>query len=163
MEIGSHSLHHVRLPEVSDAQLRDEVAESRERLAELTGRPVTGFCYPYGAVGDREVQAVRAAGYEYAVRGRPSGLNSRHAMPRAFVGDRDGSARLYAKVARHRLTVGQGRAMRVLHVITGLAAGGAEHQLRLLVRRLPYDCEVVALSNAGHGRRRDPGRRHDRA
>jgi glycosyltransferase involved in cell wall biosynthesis len=39
--------------------------------------------------------------------------------------------------------------MRVLHVITGLAAGGAEHQLRLLVRRLPYDCEVVTLSNPG--------------
>jgi glycosyltransferase involved in cell wall biosynthesis len=39
--------------------------------------------------------------------------------------------------------------MRVLHVITGLAAGGAEHQLRLLLRRLPYDCEVVTLSNPG--------------
>jgi glycosyltransferase involved in cell wall biosynthesis len=39
--------------------------------------------------------------------------------------------------------------MRVLHVITGLAAGGAEHQLRLLVRRLPHDCEVVTLSNPG--------------
>lgn len=39
--------------------------------------------------------------------------------------------------------------MRVLHVITGLAAGGAEHQLRLLLRRLPFDCEVVTLSNPG--------------
>jgi glycosyltransferase involved in cell wall biosynthesis len=39
--------------------------------------------------------------------------------------------------------------MRVLHVITGLAAGGAEHQLRLLLRRLPQDCEVVTLSNPG--------------
>ncbi|UQU62880.1 glycosyltransferase [Couchioplanes caeruleus] len=39
--------------------------------------------------------------------------------------------------------------MRVLHVITGLAAGGAEHQLRLLLRRLPYDCEVATLSNPG--------------
>jgi glycosyltransferase involved in cell wall biosynthesis len=39
--------------------------------------------------------------------------------------------------------------MRVLHVITGLAAGGAEHQLRLLLRRLPHDCEVVTLSNPG--------------
>ena len=39
--------------------------------------------------------------------------------------------------------------MRVLHVITGLAAGGAEHQLRLLLRQLPYDCEVVTLSNPG--------------
>jgi glycosyltransferase involved in cell wall biosynthesis len=39
--------------------------------------------------------------------------------------------------------------MRVLHVITGLAAGGAEHQLRLLLRRLPHDCEVAALRNPG--------------
>jgi glycosyltransferase involved in cell wall biosynthesis len=39
--------------------------------------------------------------------------------------------------------------MRVLHVITGLAAGGAEHQLRQLVRRLPYDCEVATLSHPG--------------
>jgi glycosyltransferase involved in cell wall biosynthesis len=36
--------------------------------------------------------------------------------------------------------------MRVLHVITTLAEGGAEHQLRLLVGRLPHDCEVVTLT-----------------
>jgi len=39
--------------------------------------------------------------------------------------------------------------MRVLHVITGLCAGGAEHQLRLLLRRLPYDCEVATLTGPG--------------
>jgi glycosyltransferase involved in cell wall biosynthesis len=39
--------------------------------------------------------------------------------------------------------------MRVLHVITGLAEGGAEHQLRLLLRRLPHDCEVATLSHPG--------------
>ena len=39
--------------------------------------------------------------------------------------------------------------MRVLHVITGLDAGGAEHQLRLLLRRLPVECEVATLSNPG--------------
>ncbi|MEU7907688.1 glycosyltransferase [Actinoplanes sp. NPDC049118] len=39
--------------------------------------------------------------------------------------------------------------MRVLHIISTLAEGGAEHQLRLLVRRLPYDCEVVTLSRPG--------------
>ena len=107
MEIGSHSVHHVRLPEVSDAQLRHEVSDSREHLAEVIGRPVTGFCYPYGAVGDREVRAVREAGYEYACAVGSSPLDGRHAMPRAFVGDRDGSARLFAKVARHRLTAGR--------------------------------------------------------
>ncbi|GAA0616780.1 glycosyltransferase [Streptomyces crystallinus] len=39
--------------------------------------------------------------------------------------------------------------MRVLHVITGLATGGAEQQLRLLLPRLPAECEVVTLTNPG--------------
>lgn len=39
--------------------------------------------------------------------------------------------------------------MRVLHVITGLGVGGAEQQLRLLVRHLPVDCDVVTLTNPG--------------
>ncbi|HEU4346679.1 MAG TPA: glycosyltransferase [Actinoplanes sp.] len=39
--------------------------------------------------------------------------------------------------------------MRVLHVISTLAAGNAEHHLRLLVRDLPYDCEVATLSGPG--------------
>lgn len=39
--------------------------------------------------------------------------------------------------------------MRVLHVISSPAPSGAGHQLRLLVRGLPHDCEVVALRRAG--------------
>ena len=41
--------------------------------------------------------------------------------------------------------------MRILHIITGLAAGGAEQQLRLLLRNMPNDyyCEVVTLENPG--------------
>jgi glycosyltransferase involved in cell wall biosynthesis len=39
--------------------------------------------------------------------------------------------------------------MRVLHVITGLGIGGAELQLRLLLRHLPAECEVVTLTNPG--------------
>jgi glycosyltransferase involved in cell wall biosynthesis len=39
--------------------------------------------------------------------------------------------------------------MRALHIITGLGAGGAEQQLRLLLRHLPLSCEVVTLTNPG--------------
>ncbi|WP_416974309.1 glycosyltransferase [Streptomyces sp. 4F14] len=39
--------------------------------------------------------------------------------------------------------------MRALHIITGLGTGGAEQQLRLLIRHLPVDCEVVTLTNPG--------------
>ncbi|WP_069173850.1 glycosyltransferase [Streptomyces griseus] len=39
--------------------------------------------------------------------------------------------------------------MKALHVITGLGAGGAEQQLRLLLRHLPVRCDVVTLTNPG--------------
>jgi glycosyltransferase involved in cell wall biosynthesis len=39
--------------------------------------------------------------------------------------------------------------VKVLHVITGLGIGGAEQQLRLLLRKLPTDSEVVTLTNPG--------------
>ncbi|MGW7071149.1 glycosyltransferase [Streptomyces sp. NPDC054855] len=39
--------------------------------------------------------------------------------------------------------------MRALHIITGLGVGGAEQQLRLLLRHLPTECDVVTLTNPG--------------
>ncbi|MFF3844572.1 glycosyltransferase [Streptomyces sp. NPDC002328] len=39
--------------------------------------------------------------------------------------------------------------MKALHIITGLGVGGAEQQLRLLLRHLPVKCDVVTLTNPG--------------
>ncbi|WP_329214289.1 glycosyltransferase [Streptomyces sp. NBC_00683] len=39
--------------------------------------------------------------------------------------------------------------MKALHIITGLGVGGAEQQLRLLLRHLPVPCDVVTLTNPG--------------
>ncbi|MEV8016146.1 glycosyltransferase [Streptomyces sp. NPDC086554] len=39
--------------------------------------------------------------------------------------------------------------MKALHIITGLGVGGAEQQLRLLLRHLPASCDVVTLTNPG--------------
>jgi peptidoglycan/xylan/chitin deacetylase (PgdA/CDA1 family) len=107
MEIGSHSLDHIRLPLITGDDLADQVERSRLLLADISGQEVTGFCYPYGAVGEREVEAVRAAGYDYACSVYSAPLDGRHAIPRTFIGDRDTSPRLFAKVARHRLTMGR--------------------------------------------------------
>ncbi len=40
-------------------------------------------------------------------------------------------------------------AVKALHIITGLGAGGAEQQLRVLLRHLPVHCDVVTLTNPG--------------
>jgi glycosyltransferase involved in cell wall biosynthesis len=39
--------------------------------------------------------------------------------------------------------------VRTLQLITGLGVGGAEQQLRLLLRHLPADCDVATLTNPG--------------
>ncbi|WEO97327.1 glycosyltransferase [Streptomyces sp. FXJ1.172] len=39
--------------------------------------------------------------------------------------------------------------MKALHIITGLGVGGAEQQLRLLIRHMPVSCDVVTLTNPG--------------
>lgn len=118
MEIGSHGLMHRRLPGADHATLAAEVGASRVTLAALSGQDVPGFCYPYGKAGAREVEAVRSAGYAYACGVGRSPLDRQFAVPRVFVGDRDGAARLAAKWLRHRTAAASGSAC-------AIAAGGA--------------------------------------
>ncbi|MEG3628720.1 polysaccharide deacetylase family protein [Streptomyces poriticola] len=103
IEIGSHGLTHVDLTRADDLTLKAETVESRVALQELTGAPVGGFCYPYGTVDPRAVQAVRDAGYTYACAIDPGPLTGPHALPRVHVGQRDGAVRLLLKTRLHRL------------------------------------------------------------
>lgn len=66
MEIGSHTVSHVRLTGVDDARLMQELADSRAALEDLLGAAVGSFAYPYGAWDARCADAVHAAGYAAA-------------------------------------------------------------------------------------------------
>lgn len=103
IEIGSHGLTHVDLTKADTETLRAEVADSRAQLAELAGTPVQGFCYPYGALDQRAMDAVRDAGYTYACAVDPGQLNGVHALPRVHIGENDTSVRLFLKHRLHRL------------------------------------------------------------
>jgi peptidoglycan/xylan/chitin deacetylase (PgdA/CDA1 family) len=103
VEVASHSSQHTRLPAANDRALRNEVVDSREIIEDVTGRAVTGFCYPYGELDDRTIEAVRDAGYDYACAVSHTRFNGAHAIPRTYVGDRDNGLRLTAKRIRHRL------------------------------------------------------------
>lgn len=103
VEIGSHGLTHVDLTKADDATLKAEVAESRSQLQELLNSPVDGFCYPYGTIDARTMDAVRAAGYTYACAIDPGDLNGVHALPRVHIGQNDTAVRLFLKYRLHRL------------------------------------------------------------
>ncbi|MEU7408411.1 MULTISPECIES: polysaccharide deacetylase family protein [Streptomyces] len=103
VEIGSHGLTHVDLTHADDTTLKAETAGSRAALEELTGAPVSGFCYPYGTVDRRAMEAVREAGYGYACAIDPGGLNGPYVLPRVHVGQNDTAVRLFLKRRLHRL------------------------------------------------------------
>lgn len=66
MEIGSHSVSHVRLTEADDARLERELRDSKVALEDLLGSHVDSFAYPYGASDARCAEAVKQAGYRAA-------------------------------------------------------------------------------------------------
>ncbi len=79
-EIGSHTLTHANLTELSTAEARREIAESKARLEDQFGQPVRHFGYPYGAWNVRVRDLVQEAGYATAVTTDP-GLNFRETNP----------------------------------------------------------------------------------
>jgi peptidoglycan/xylan/chitin deacetylase (PgdA/CDA1 family) len=103
LEIGSHGATHVRLAGLAAAQLEAEVSGSRTRLGGLIGAAVRGFAYPYGSMDAAARRAVRDAGYDYACAVEtPSAHLGFWALPRIYVGQRDGAARLRAKHLLYR-------------------------------------------------------------
>ncbi|MFI7503463.1 polysaccharide deacetylase family protein [Streptomyces sp. NPDC049687] len=103
VEIGSHGLTHVDLTRADDLTLKAETVDSRTALAELLGTAPAGFCYPYGTIDRRAVDAVRDAGYTYACAIDPGPLTGPHAFPRVHIGQNDTSARLFLKYRLHSL------------------------------------------------------------
>ena len=166
MEIGSHSATHVRLAGLDAGQLEAEVSGSRASLGELIGAPVRGFAYPYGSMDAAARRAVRDAGYDYACAVEtPMADLGLMALPRIYVGQHDGAARLTAKRFLYRgyIAVKGRRLMKVLHVITGLDVGGAEIQLALILKYTRHDTDVVTLYNPGPVADQIRARRHERA
>jgi len=66
LEFGSHTRSHPRLTELSEAEARAEIADSRARLAEALGAPCDSFAYPYGDWNPQVRDLVEEAGYQAA-------------------------------------------------------------------------------------------------
>lgn len=67
IEIGSHTLTHPRLSDLSADRLAWELGESKCVLESWLEAPVLSLAYPYGAVDERVKRAALQAGYRCAV------------------------------------------------------------------------------------------------
>jgi hypothetical protein len=77
--IGSHSMTHRSMASLSRQDLLSELTMSKQKLEDITGRPVKSFAYPFGTLRDFNqsvADALRETGYEFA-------LTSQHGVVRA--------------------------------------------------------------------------------
>jgi peptidoglycan/xylan/chitin deacetylase (PgdA/CDA1 family) len=73
MKVGSHTVSHPHLPQLTSAQKRGEIVDSRARLEDRLGIAIDHFCFPYGDHDDECIEYVAQARYATAVtvrRGR---------------------------------------------------------------------------------------------
>lgn len=93
-ELGAHTLTHPLLPALTPDERREEIAGSRQRLAETFGVPVDTFAYTFGIFSDADRAAVAEAGFATAVtteRGTAAiPLNDPTAVPRIKISGKEG-------------------------------------------------------------------------
>ena len=67
ISIGSHTVHHAFLPNLTKEEIRAELRDSRNKLEKILGHPVFLLSYPSGGF-TRQAQAIaKDAGYQGAV------------------------------------------------------------------------------------------------
>jgi peptidoglycan/xylan/chitin deacetylase (PgdA/CDA1 family) len=96
IEIGAHTVNHPSLSSLPLKSQRHEIVESKARLEDLVGSPVTSFAYPYGKRSDysaRTVALLQQSGFTCACSNFP-GFVSRSTdafqIPRIQAEDWDG-------------------------------------------------------------------------
>jgi peptidoglycan/xylan/chitin deacetylase (PgdA/CDA1 family) len=65
-EVGSHTYDHCYLRNLDVRRTYYQIAQGKSRLEDMIGGEVTGFCYPGGKYGDKDIALVRACGFRYA-------------------------------------------------------------------------------------------------
>jgi peptidoglycan/xylan/chitin deacetylase (PgdA/CDA1 family) len=66
IEIGSHTVSHPNLTNMSYGSVRSQLIDSKQFLERLVGHSVSSFCYPSGRVNSTVAWQVANAGYDSA-------------------------------------------------------------------------------------------------
>jgi peptidoglycan/xylan/chitin deacetylase (PgdA/CDA1 family) len=114
IEIGSHTHTHPALALLTDTGQRYEIEYSQARLAEITGRAVTGFSFPNGSYSAATQEILRSLAYTYACSSHQDTAHhagQRYQLPRLWVPDLGGDS--FEHWLRRWLAVGLERKQQV--------------------------------------------------
>lgn len=93
IELGSHTLDHVSLTDLSPDRQRAQISAGHRAVEDLSGRPVTQFAFPFGRVDNSALAAVRDLGVDVActsVATPATAGDDRKALPRLQATEMDG-------------------------------------------------------------------------
>lgn len=74
VSFGAHTVSHPRLTEITPAEAKREIEESKKRIEDGLGEEVATFCYPYGFFNRAVRDMVEAAGFRAACCNSPGRL-----------------------------------------------------------------------------------------
>lgn len=95
IRIGSHTAHHISLPDFAADTQRSEIEAGHRMLEELVGHRINRFCYPYGRYDDSARDIVRGLKVDFACTSRESVVTARSdhlALPRLQVKNINGES-----------------------------------------------------------------------
>ena len=98
VELGAHTVTHPDMSQLGYDDCLREMVESRDRVAEISGRAVRTFAYPFCKYGDDAVRAARDAGFEAALTCQWQGSWEPYTMKRVMIGGKDGPASFLLKL-----------------------------------------------------------------
>lgn len=102
MDVGSHTQTHANLKELTDAEARQQIVQSKSELEQLLGAEVRHFCYPYGWFQPQHEEMVRTAGYVTATstrRGRVQPGDNLYTLNRIMVARATNPLQFFMKLA----------------------------------------------------------------
>lgn len=102
VEFQSHSATHAILPRCSSEKAWTEIRDSRDKLATCLGTSISGFAFPAGIYGQRELEMVRASGYTFALttkRGSNTLRSDPYTLRRIGISDDASYAELVVKAS----------------------------------------------------------------
>lgn len=66
MSMGSHTVNHLALAELSPRQVEEELTASKKKLEDILGKAVDSISYPKGSFNDNTRELAHTIGYDYA-------------------------------------------------------------------------------------------------
>jgi peptidoglycan/xylan/chitin deacetylase (PgdA/CDA1 family) len=88
VEIGAHTMDHLKLTQVDERTASLQISESKTLLEQILGKRINSFSYPHGAFNKNIIQLVKDAGFENAMTCIPKfaqDCKSIYEIPRKYI------------------------------------------------------------------------------